>query len=254
MAEHSLIAAYIVELRHSVADLPDADDIAAEAEDHLMLAADRYGELEALARFGTPSLVAHTFIEESRKGAAVPTTFTKRAGLIAALSPLLLALGAWANELTGRGAAHGGAVIIEALAFPAVLIGILGLRTRHGGLGLLGRIALTFFLMAPLFSIFIPWAGIVFTGSLWTAAFALLGVAMLRAGILPRVPVILFGFSAIATVAVALVVTAFGGDAGQLWYVPLVSQFIGFTWLGWAMWREEAVATPGPGPWASAAA
>jgi hypothetical protein len=107
---------------------------------------------------------------------------------------------------------------------------------------------------APVFSIVMPWMGIVFTGTLWTLSFALLGAAMLRHRILPRLPVVLFGFSAAATVALAAVVTAFGHDAGFVWVVPLVLQSAGFAWLGWAMWREEVVATPGPGPWASAAA
>jgi hypothetical protein len=253
-AEHGLIQAYLVELRLSVADLPDAEEIVAEAEDHLLEAATRHGEQEALARFGTPSLVSATFIKEARKGSAVATTFTKRAGLVAALSPLLLVVGAIGNELTGRGAAHGGAVIVESFALPAVFIGLLGLNRRHGGLGLLGRFAFYAFLAAPMFSILMPWMGIVFTGTLWTLAFALIGVAMLRAAIFPRLPVILFGFSAVATIAAAGVVTAAGGDAGFFWFIPLGLQFAGFVWLGWAMWREEPLPTPGPPPWASAAA
>jgi hypothetical protein len=253
-AEYGLIAAYLVELRMSVADLPDAEEIVAEAQDHLLEAAGRYGEHQALARFGTPSLVSATFITEARKGAAVPTTFTRRAGLVAALSPVLLVVGALGNELTGRGAAHGGAVIAEAAAFPAVLIGIVGLSRRHGGLGRLGRLAMCAFVVAPVFSILMPWMGIAFTGTLWTLAFALMGIAMLRAAVLPRLPVVLFGFSAAATIAVAAVVTAAGGDAGFFWVVPLALQFAGFVWLGWTMWREEALATPGPPPWASAAA
>jgi hypothetical protein len=255
--EDRLVRAYLVELRHSLAGIPtdDADEIAAEVEDHLHEATQRHGELEALARFGTPNLIAATFHKEAGKGAAVPTTFTKRAGLAAALSPVLLALGAVANQATiGRGAAHGGAVIVEAFTFPLVLLGIIGFSRRHGGFGVLGQVALAAFLMAPVFSILMPWMGIAFTGTLWTFSFALLGIAMLRAKILPRLPVVLFGFSAAATIVLAVLVTALGGDAGFVWVVPLVLQSTGFAWLGWAMWREEALATPGSGPWASAAA
>jgi hypothetical protein len=255
-ADHRLVQAYLVELRHSLAGIhtDDAEEIIAEVEDHLWEAAARYGELEALARFGTPNLVAATFHSEARKGAAVPTTFTKRAGLIAALSPLFLALGAWANELTDRGFAHGVAVLFEVMAFPAVILGILGLRARHGGLGLLGRIGFWAFAAGPVFSIWIPWAGIVITGGLWAFAFTLLGTAMLRAGVLPRPAIVLFGFSAAGSVLVAAFVTMAGRDFGDGWFVPLVLQFAGFTWLGWAMWREEVLATPGTGPWASAVA
>ena len=255
-ADHRLIDAYLVELRHSLDGIhgDDADEIVAEVADHLLEAADRHGELEALARFGTPNLVAATFHKEAGKGAAVPTTFTKRAGLAAALSPVLLALGAVANQATGRGVAHGAAVLVEVFTFPLVLVGILGFNRRHGGFGIPGRVALYAFLAAPMFSILMPWMGIVFTGTLWTFSFALLGVAMLRAAVLPRLPVILFGFSAAATIVVAAIVTALGGDAGFVWVIPLVLQSAGFAWLGWAMWREEVLATPGSGPWASVAA
>ena len=255
-AENRLIQAYLVELHHSVRDMADADDIVDEAADHLLEAADRYGEHEALARFGTPNLVAATFHKEAGKGAAVPTTFTKRAGLVAALSPVFLVLGAIANEFTGRGVAHGGAVITEVLALPALVIGIVGLKRRHGGLGILGRLS-NYALIVPIPLAFVmPWMAIAFLGPLWTVGFALLGVAMLRAALLPRLPVILFGFSAIVTVAAAAAVTAAGGDAGFFWVVPLGLQFAGFAWMGWLMWREPVVVTPGPGspPWASAAA
>lgn len=254
--QHRLIAAYLVELRHSLDGISgdDADEIVTEVEDHLLEAAARHGELEALARFGTPNLIAAAFHREAGKGAAVPTTFTKRAGLVAALSPLFLILGAGANEVTGRGFAHGAAVLFEAFALPAVAVGILGLRARHGGLGLLGRVGFWAFVVGPVFSVAIPWSGIVITGGLWALAFALLGFAMLRVGVLPRAPVILFGFSAVASILVASVVTAAGGDFGDGWFVPLILQFAGFAWLGWAMWREDPVATPGSGPWASAAA
>ena len=255
-ADDRLIAAYLVELRHSLDGIPtdDAEEIVAEVEDHLLEAARRHGELAALARFGTPNLVAATFRTEARKGAAVPTTFTKRAGLVAALSPVLLAFGAWANQFTNRGFAHGAAVLFEVFALPAVIVGILGLRARHGGLGLLGRVGFWAFIAGPVFSLAIPWSGIVITGALWALAFALLGTAMLRAPVLPRPPVVLFGFSASASVVVAAIVTAAGADFGDGWFVPLVLQSAGFAWLGWAMWREEALTTPGSGPWASAAA
>ena len=255
-AENRLIQAYLVELHHSVRDMADADDIVDEAADHLLEAAERYGELEALARFGTPTLVAATFHKESGKGAAVPTTFTKRAGLVAAMSPFFLIFGALANEYTGRGVAHGGAVIAEVLALPALLVGIVGLKRRHGGLGLLGRLSTYAMFAAVPLAVVMPWMAIAFIGPLWTLAFAFLGVAMLRAALLPRLPVILFGFSAIVTIAAAAVVTALGGDAGFFWVVPLGLQFAGLAWMGWLMWREPVIATPGPGspPWASAAA
>ena len=60
MADDGLIAAYLRELRFSVARLADADDIVAEAEDHLLEVVERLtasghdaseAESEAIARF-----------------------------------------------------------------------------------------------------------------------------------------------------------------------------------------------------------
>jgi len=69
----------------------------------------------------------------------------------------------------------------------------------------------------------------------------LLGVGMLRAQVLPPVPVTLFSLTAPATVVTAAVLTAAGVDPAE--YIPL-SMFpcvLGFVWLGWAMWREPAL-------------
>jgi hypothetical protein len=135
------------------------------------------------------------------------------------------------------------------------MIGIVGLSRRHGGLGLLGRLAVYALLAIVPLAVVMPWIAIVFISPLGTLAFALLGVAMLRAALMPRAPVILFGFSALVTIAAAGVVTALGGDAGFFWVVPLLLQFAGFAWMGWLMWREEAATSPpGSPPWASAAA
>ena len=256
-AEHRLVAAYLVELRHSLDGIhgDDADEIVAEVEDHLLEAADRHGELEALARFGTPNLVAVTFHSEARKGAAVPTTFTKRAGVAALLSPVFLLIGALANEATGRGAAHGLAVMFEAIALPAVIVGLFGLSARHGGFGLVGRLALFCIFASFIVSLAMPWSGVVLMATLWGAAFAMIGVVMLRAAVLPRAAVVLMGFSGAAWVPVATAITLAGGDANStLSLAPAIGTFTGFAWLGWAMWREEVLATPGSGPWVSAAA
>ena len=118
MADDGLIAAYLRELDFSVARLADADDIVAEAEDHLREAAERprrrrhaaaEAEAEAVARFGSAELVARVCAIEAKRGAAVPTTRTRQAGLAAILTPVLLVVGQYLNlnVPVEEGNAHG---------------------------------------------------------------------------------------------------------------------------------------------------
>jgi hypothetical protein len=118
VAEPRLIAAFLTELRYSAARLANIDDVVAEAEDHLLasveagIASGRSqadAEAQALARFGSAPFVAHVFIEEAKRGGAVSTRLTRRAGLAAMLSPLLMIVGAFGNEAVpaSEGALHG---------------------------------------------------------------------------------------------------------------------------------------------------
>ena len=108
MAGYDLIDAYLSELRVSLGSFAAADTVLEEAEDHLLEAVEhlevaglscRDAQVQALARFGSAALVSKVCVTESRKGAAVSTTFTRRAGLIATTTPLLLLLGLAGNQI-----------------------------------------------------------------------------------------------------------------------------------------------------------
>lgn len=261
MADDGVIAAYLRELRFSVARLADADDIVAEAEDHLLEAVDRLtasgrsvieAESEAIARFGSAALVARICITQAKQGAAVPTTRTRQAGLAAVLAPLLLAFGQWGNATIDRGAGHGVAVAMLTFAFPAFAFGLWGLRARHGGLGRLGRAALVLVLVAPIVSLAAGWGAPLVFIPLVSLAIVVFAVEMLRASVLPITPLALFaagGLTALTGMAAAAVVTASGGDAGHphavLGLVPLVLTGAGFMWLGWRLWCEPAADSAG---------
>lgn len=253
LIEHSLIEAYLRELRFSVARLPDVDDIVDEARDHLLEAADRFGEQEALARFGSAELVAKVFVKEARKGAAVSTALTRRAGLAAAAMPLLLATGAWINDTIARGAVHGLGVFLMAAAVAAFLFGLWGLRVRHGGLGRMGRIAFWLTVLSPLIAAPFAWGA----GAAWVVVMSvvlvLVSIGMLRAQILPVVPIVLFVIGPIGLLVLGFGISALGGDAGPYAGWPLLSTFVGYAWLGWSMWREPALDSPtSHGPLATA--
>ena len=99
-----------------VAGSPDASDIVSRGEDHLCETAERLvrdgrtptdAEAEAVARFGSAVLIARVCAIESNRGAAVPTTHTRAAGLAALLTPVLLVVGQYLNVTVDRGSVHG---------------------------------------------------------------------------------------------------------------------------------------------------
>ncbi len=268
MADDRLIAGYLRELRYSVAKLADADDIVDEAEDHLLEAVERLvakgrtpheAEAEALARFGSAALVAKVCISESTRGAAVPTTRTRLAGYALLLAPILAIVGQWGNVATDNtGAAHGTAVFILGLAFPALVVGLWGLRSRHGGLGRLGRSAFILALLSPPLSLLASWAAIALLVLLLTVTVLVFGVEMLRASVLPVAPLVLVIAGPILVLAAslgALAITLGGGDAGdlpvELLLVPAGVTAVGLAWLGWHLSQETPVDTAGARPLAT---
>src|SRR5687767_7126537 len=209
MAESGLIAAYLNELKFSVAKLDDGDDIVAESMDHLETTVERLvaggrsrpeAEAQALARFGSAALVSRVFIEEAKRGGAVSTRITRLGGLAAMLAPLLAIAGEVGNLTIKRGVMHGGAIALLVSGFVVFAFSLWALRTRHGGLGGVGRVAFWLFVASPFISAPFMWfAGVVFF-LVQLVVVTLLGVGMLRARVLPRVPVALFSFAPVATV------------------------------------------------------
>ncbi len=258
MADDRLIPGYLRELRLSVSRLKDADDIVAEAEDHLWESVDRLvalgrtpheAEAESLARFGSATLVAKVCIRESTRGAAVPTTRTRLAGFALLLAPILLIGGEWGNENTDNtGGMHGTAVVVLGLAFPALIFGLWGLRTRHGGLGRLGRAAFLLAALSPILSLAAAYGAAALLVLLLAIALLVFGVEMLRASVLPVAPLALVTAGPILVMAifvVALTTTISGGDGGDMALVyivvPIMITAVGLAWLGWHMSQETAV-------------
>ena len=253
MADDGLIAAYLRELAYSVAELSDAADIVAEAEDHLLETVHRLteaglghtdAEAEAVARFGSAALVSRICVIEAKRGAAVPTIRTRAAGLAALLTPAMLIVGQSLNVSVDRGVVHGIGVSLLVAAIGAFVFALWGLRERHGGLGRIGRIAVTAAVISPFLTFVAGYAGVfVAMGVLGLAVVALV-VEMLRANVLPVVALVLVAAGPVLALAVALAVTAVGGDAGDFWYYPMLLTAVGYLWLGVYLWREPAVDRP----------
>ena len=255
MAGDDLIAAYLRELRVSVAHLRDADDMVAEAEDHLRETAERLRDgrtdaeaaAEAIARFGSAPYVAKVCTVESKRGAAVPTLRTRVAGLSLFLAPVLLIGGTIGNYSTGKTFVHGVWVFLSALSLPALLFGLWGLRKRHGGLGRAGLIAFVAAVVAWPVAMPFAYFGLVVFPVLLGLAVLVFAVEMLRARILPVMPLVLLAASPVLVLALLPVSRVVMND----WYLlgaALAPVVVALMWLGWVMWREPAVDRRGVGP------
>jgi hypothetical protein len=265
MAQPQLIDRYLIALQRSLGQAPDASDILAEIEDHLRETAASYrhhgldatdAETHALETFGSPRLVARAFADARRtKGLAMPTTFTRRAGLAAIASPLLLLAGIllarveeWTTAIwTSNWYFAGNTATLAALAL--LIVALVGMRARHGGaLGTLGLVGLvlvglgTFVVLAQFSWALLLWLVPISVGC------ALFAAAIIRAGLLSRVAAALFGSGLLVLTILPLGEQFAGQDANEttLWPFGLVGIAIfglGLTWLGWQLRAEHPVDT-----------
>ena len=253
MADDGLIMAYLRELHFSVASLPDADAIVEESEDHLLEAAERLvggglsrreAEAEAVARFGSSELVARVCLSEAKRGVAVPTTRTRQAGLALVLAPVFVVLGQVGNVAVKKGWFHGFAVTLIGFAFPLLVFGLWGLRTRHGGLGRLGLAALILAAVSPILSLAAAYGAMLLLAFLLGVALVMFAIEMLRASVLPVVPLVLMAAGPILFVVVFAGVAITRVYDGLAVLLPLSVSGVGLVWLGWYLWREPAVDAP----------
>lgn len=261
-ASQSLIEAYLAELRRELGRRHDADDIVAEVADHLCEVADWHAdrgmdhltaERHALGQFGTSTIVARAFAQHG-KGIAMPTSFTRRSGLLWLLSAMLLASGfvlimheSWRGAWDATVYAYGAILIGAGIA--ALLGGMVGVWRRHGGS--LGRVGLTGLVLtgvAVLPGTFLTW----FT-PIWMTLLALgcvaFAVAVARAGVVSPVA------SGVMAAGIIIVTGAMwaGGPLETfsdryLWAAPGWAGGLAFVagcaWLGYQLWMESPAEAP----------
>jgi hypothetical protein len=98
---------------------------------------------------------------------------------------------------------------------------------------------------------FAGYYGFFFAVGVLSVALVVFAVEMLRAQVLPVVPIILLALGpAILTLSMA-VLALVPGDAGVAVLVALVPTTAALMWLGWVMWREPAVDRRGVEPLAA---
>ncbi len=251
MKSHDSIDTYLDDLRRRVARVPGGDDIADEAEDHLRASAaslcstgfsQAEAERRAVAHYGTPANVAREFKRSSRQGGAVATRFTHLGGAACMALPVLFVAGLAGNRgPRGEEPWHAIGITAQALLYPALIVGVLALIRRHGGLGRAGWVAVAVLVISPLLVMPFSYAGLAIFVVIYAVVFGILAVLLFRAAILPRPAVLAFFGAPLAYALGALIVTLAGGDAGHAWGVPVAMLLVGFAWFGWAMWSEETL-------------
>jgi len=152
VAEYVLIDGYVDTLRTRVRWRRDVDDLVAEVEDHLYSTVERFeargtdsqlAQRKTLDRFGDPDLMADAFASTPRGGIAVPTKFTKTAGLFAIVASALWVVSIaifWLDQASDGNGNTGYFIwsINVVVAGALTLVATIGLRRRLGGLGGLG--------------------------------------------------------------------------------------------------------------------
>lgn len=189
----------------------------------------------------------------------MPTTFTRFAGVTALLIPVIAIVGAGLNDTTNKNFWHGFGAFLMGLALPMLAVAIIGIRARHRGrLGRWGTASFVLFLASLVLAAPFGWgAGFVFAWILMIAA-AVLAVGMLRARVLPRPPIVLFGVAGSVGLVVVCVGQALGVHMGNdiaagVSPIELGAGVTacGLAWLGLAMAREEAVGASTAAPLAT---
>lgn len=195
MAEPDLIDAYLIHLHRCLRYRRDADDVVAEAEDHVREAVERLCRSGAdpiaaqritLERFGDPVVVARALSVTAHGGIAMPTAFTRAAGTAALTSALAWILAAAALSSSGFGGLTDDRFILfafpVAIAAVTTMVALAGLLARAGG----RRDAATILAMvlagaAAAMMMVAAWAWVVWT--ILIAAAALIAVLKARAAL-----------------------------------------------------------------------
>jgi hypothetical protein len=258
VAGTDLIAGYLAELRRDLRRRRDVDDVVAEFEDHLREVVAWHVERgmdasmaqrHALGQFGTSTLVARAFAQQDHgRGIAMPTSTTRRSGLLWLLTALLLAPGlvlvmhdswrSWDVEVYWLGA------VLVGAGLAALLGAMVGTRRRHGGsTGRRGTIALVLVALSVPPGLLLTWFTPIWM-TLATAGCAMFALALHEAGVLPRPAAALFGMGAVIITGAMWAGRPLEAFSDRfLWGPPGLLGGVAFTLgcacLGYAQWSEQ---------------
>ena len=216
-----------------------------DAADHYQARGFPYTEAahRAISDFGSSDVVAGGWAES--KGVGVPTTFTRYAGLAGVIGAVGLGASLIYQQMSlsySQGAFA--EVSLTFLALFALSLVALYMRVR-GKLIPLGR-------LGPRVAI-VGFVVIVVSSRLWFAPGALLGfiavfvglgayfVGVIRSGVVPRGPVVMWIGGIAATFLIGLIGTLLGFDSGPTAVmVGIAALAVGWAWLGVHLYNEGA--------------
>jgi hypothetical protein len=194
MAEPDLIESYLTHLHRSLRLRRDADEVVAEAEDHVREAVERLCRSGAdpitaqritLDRFGDPMVVARALSTTAHGGIAMPTPFTRAAGtaaLASALAWVLAAAGLSLGGLQGMGEnLYLTFLIPVVIAAATTAVAVAGLLSRAGGRRDFGTIVGLVLAFSAAAMMVLAWAWLVWT--MLIAAAALIAVLKARSAL-----------------------------------------------------------------------
>ena len=266
MARYGLIDGYLDTMRTEIRWRRDLDDVVSEMEDHLystvevLLASgveSQSAQRATLDRFGEPDVLEAVYASAPTGGIAVPTTFTRRAGLFA-----LISAGFWLATagLFVFGRESGDGEVAAYMIFSAgiliaggfLLLAMIGMGKRLGGLGVLGMSGLVVTSAGVALSL-LAWA-IPFWMGLQGIGLLLFGIAALRSDLAPRWSTVLTSAGFVLGVMAFFALTELEVGAQDSWgnypvaweasfVVGTVIVSLGL--IGWGVWlrNEEPVAT-----------
>ncbi len=261
MAHYALIDGYLDTMRSEIRWRNDLDDVVSEMEDHLYSTVEHLvrrgfepdaAQRTTLDRFGEPTVLAAVYASTPTGGLAVPTQFTKRAGLFALVAGGLWLLGS-VTYLLLMISDDDGALNWQTYyaAFSAVLLSagvltvlsMIGVSKRSGGLGVVANVGLAIMALGVAASI-IAWAMPLWMG-IQAVGLVIFGTAVVRNGTAPKTATILTATGFVLGIAsfIALNAAEVGptdsyGDQPVAWGVGgAIGMIIVATGLiGWGRW------------------
>jgi len=248
VAEYALIEGYLDTMRTRVRWRRDVEDLVAEMEDHLYSTVERFeargtdtklAQRQTLERFGDPDLLADAYASTPRGGIAVPTKFTKTAGLAA-----LWASGMWVAAILFAGVyslldteASSPWLVLVGLVVAAsalTLMATAGLRERHGGFGVLGMAGLIILGIGVAATLILAWA-IPFWMTVQGVGLLFVALAILPLRVAPRLPTIAYGSGMLlGSIAFAIARALEAGSPDEWGDYPvayMIGGLVGFTIL-----------------------
>jgi hypothetical protein len=264
VARYALIDGYLDTMRTNIRWRRDLDDLVSEMEDHLYSTVEFMvstgietdaAQRTTLTRFGEPDVLAAVYASTDTGGLAVPTTFTRRAGLFALVSAGFWLAGALSHLFMTINSDEWQLAYMALSAFILVggvlgLLAMIGINKRMGGLGTVGMIGLGIAAFG-VFTSLVAWAVFLWM-TVQGVGYLVFGYSVLRRDIAPRLPTLLvssgFVVGSIAFVVANLLKVGWRdsyGDYPLAWAIGTVTGIVilAVGLIGWGTWLrgEEPV-------------